>query len=448
MGFLAESLLPVLREPPAARRCWVAYSGGVDSTVLLHALAQMRPQLPGTELVAVHVDHGLQPDSADWASHCVGVCRALGVPCHTLRVQAKALRGQSPEAAAREARYRALADLLGEDQMLCTAHHQDDQAETLLLQLLRGAGPAGLSGMAQRRRFGRGWLIRPLLAFTRTELRDFARARGLTWVEDTTNSTTTPDRNYLRHEVMPVLRARWPGLSRVLARSAKHCAECTLLGDRLAESDLAAVAAASPGTLAADRLLALDAARQRNVLRFWLRAQGLPMPPAARLESLRTDLLSARADRNPVARWTGAEVRRYQGCLHAMEPLPPHDRAQTLGWDLERPLALPHGTLSITMVQGGGLAAALRGREPVTVRFRCGGERCRPAGRRHAWDLKRLLQESGIPPWERDRIPLVYLGRALAAVGDLWVCEPFAARASEQGLVLSWRPRNRSRELR
>jgi tRNA(Ile)-lysidine synthase len=439
VSFIPERLKAVLSEFPYPRRYWIAYSGGLDSTALLHALTEIAPDCPGTDLQAVHVDHGLQAESGEWAAHCAETCAALGIPCRIIRVRAEASGGQSPEAAARDARYRALAEVLGEEEVLCTAHHQDDQAETLLLQLLRGAGPAGLAGMPRRRRFGRGWLLRPLLDFRRSEIRRFAEALGLRWLEDPTNFLPHPDRNYLRHQVLPALRARWPSFARTFARSAAHCGECEMLARSLAEQDLLAARGTRAATLSAERLTALDPARQRNVLRGWLGRLGLPPPPAARLESIRANLVAAARDRTPVVTWTGAEVRRYRGDLYAMRPLPAHDATQAIPWEMDHPLHLAHGTLSVRPARGAGLSAQQCGRLPVTVRFRRGGERCRPAGRPRSRDLKRLLQEHGVPPWERQRLPLVYLGEDIAAVGHLCICEPHSAKAEEDGLVVSWR---------
>jgi tRNA(Ile)-lysidine synthase len=438
--FVPEHLKAVLGEFPYPRRYWIAYSGGLDSTALVHALVRIAPDLPGTALRAVHVDHGLQAESGQWALRCVETCATLGIPCRIIRVRAEASRGQSPEAAARDARYRALGEVLGEDEALCTAHHQDDQAETLLLQLLRGAGPLGLAGMPRRRRFGRGWLLRPLLDVPRAEIRSFAEALGLSWEEDPTNFLPHHDRNYLRHEVLPSLRARWPSFSRTFARSAEHCGECAMLARSLAEQDLAAARGTGAATLSAERLTALNPARQRNVLRAWFGRLGLPAPPAARLESIRKDLVVAARDRTPVVTWSGGEVRRHRGDLYAMRPLPAHDPTQALFWEMDRPLRLAQGTLSVRPARGAGLSAQQCRRLPVTVRFRRGGERCRPVGRPRSRDLKRLLQEQGVPPWERECLPLVYLGEDIAAVGHLCICEPYGAKAEEDGLVICWRP--------
>jgi tRNA(Ile)-lysidine synthase len=438
--FAPQQLKASLAALPTPRRYWVAYSGGLDSTVLVHAVAALKSELGDAALGAVHVDHGLHAASAQWATHCTRVCESLGIPCRVVRVKVEAGRGESLESAAREARYRIFRDLLGDGEALCTAHHQDDQAETLLLQLLRGAGAAGLAGMPRHRPLGRGWLLRPLLGFGRAELKAFAEGLRLSWVEDPSNFLPHADRNYLRHTVLPLMRVRWPGLASTLARSAGHCGECGLLLELLAEQDLVLVQGSSPRTLSAQRLAALDAARQRNVLRAWLKRLGLPTAPAARLDSIGRHVVAAGRDRVPLVEWPGAEVRRYRGNLYALRPLPRQDATQRIPWDMSGPLSLAAGQLGVRPALGQGLSAEHCRRLPVTVRFRRGGECCRPAGRAHRRDLKRLLQEQGVPPWDRDRLPLVYLGDDLAAVGDLWVCEPHGAQPGEAGLAIHWRP--------
>ncbi len=437
--FDPQRLARALADLAPAPVWWVAYSGGADSHALLHALAVLRERLGG-ELRAVHVDHGLHPDAAAWARHCERICADLCVPLRILRVDARAGRGESPEASARAARYAALRELIGPGELLLTAHHADDQAETVLLQLLRGAGPAGLAGMASRRRFGAGLLVRPLLGFTRAALRGYADAHALAWIEDSANADPAVARSHLRHRVLPALAERWPGYAATLARAAAHQAEAARVLETVARGDLAALGGGTAG-LAVEGLRALDPARQRLVLRVWLRASGLPVPPAARLERGRRDLLDARDDREPSVRWPGAEVRRYRGRLHAMAPLPPVPAALSLPWDLRESLLLPAGlgVLHAQAACGVGLSEAACRAGAVTVRLRSGGERCRPGARgARSRAVKKLLQERGVPPWIRARLPLVYVDGQLAAVAHLWVCAPFAARHDEPSLRLRW----------
>lgn len=434
MSFRPEQLLPLL-QPLGARRMVVAFSGGCDSTALLHALARLGPRL-GAELLAAHIDHGLHPDSARWAVRCAAFCQALGVPCHTIRVTVGAAKGESPEAAAREARYAALATLIEAGDLLLTAHHRDDQAETLLLRLLRGAGPRGLAAMPFQAPFGRGLLVRPLLGLPRAALCGYARDAGLAWIDDPSNFDTDFDRNFLRHEILPTLAGRWPALSSLLARAARHQAEAAGLLDELAADDLSDARGTPANTLLIGRLSLLSAARQRNLLRYFLRRCGVPVPDAVHLERIRTELIPARADAMPLVAWPGGEARRYRDRIFALRPLPAVPPTP-LPWDLSAPLPLPPGLGTLVPLPARGAGVAIP-RESAEIRFGPEGERCRVAGHRHTSTLKNLFQAAAIPPWERARTPLLYIGNRLAAVGDRWICEPFAASRDEMGIALRW----------
>ncbi|HHJ12888.1 MAG TPA: tRNA lysidine(34) synthetase TilS [Gammaproteobacteria bacterium] len=426
---------------PAASACVVAFSGGVDSHLLLHELAARRARLPAP-LAAVHVHHGLQAQADAWARHCRAVCTRLGVPLAVLEVDARPASGESPEAAARNARYRALADWLEPGALLLTAQHRDDQAETLLLQLLRGAGPAGLAAMPAARPFGRGRLLRPLLGLPRAEILRRAQNAGLAWIEDPSNRDPAYARNFLRGEIVPRLRRRWPALDAVLARAATHQAEAAQLLDALAGIDL--VACARGTGLDIPALARLDAARQRNLLRHWIRRQGFPLPVARVLERLRTEMPAARPGRSPRVDWAGAQVRRYRDVLYLMAPPPSVPEGLEYSWagPGEQALAEAGGVLRGQAVTGADGARAPLLKWPhaggYRVRFRRGGEMLRPAGSNHRRRLKTLLQEKGIPPWERERLPLIYAGETLAAVAGVLVCEGFVAGPGETGVRLEW----------
>jgi len=437
-SFSPETLAEILGRWPPVKRYWLAYSGGCDSHVLLHAAAQLQRRGAIAPLHAVHIDHGLHPASADWARHCTAVCASLELPLLCLRVNARPAPGESPEAAARQARYRAIAEVTEPGDCLLTAHHQDDQAETLLLQLLRGGGPHGLAAMPELAPFARGQHARPLLAFPRAELQGYAEAQGLRWIDDPSNADTGYDRNYLRREVLPALRGRWPAVARVLTRSAAHQAEAAQLLDVLAAQDLVSCRSEQPACLDIPSLLKLDEARQRNALRFWLKNLGYKLPDTVRLAHVQRDVLQAAQDRMPVVSWEGVELRRYREHLYALAPPAPGEVNAILTWDLHGPLRLPDGaSLTALPAQGKGVKAALSD-AAVTVRFRQGGEHCQISPRGSTRPLKKLLQERGVPPWLRERIPLLYVGERLAAVADYWVCAPFHAAADERGVTFEW----------
>ncbi|MGD8378563.1 MAG: tRNA lysidine(34) synthetase TilS [Gammaproteobacteria bacterium] len=437
--FSPQALLERLPSGERPPRIVVAFSGGLDSVTLLHALVALRDHLPGP-VAAVHVDHGLNPRSGHWARHCVEICRALDVHCSVGRVTAAAGPGESPEARAREARYAWLRDQVGPGDWLLTAHHRDDQAETVLLQLMRGAGPAGLAAMPARTRFARAWLLRPLLDFARADLARYARAHRLNWLDDPANAELDFDRNFIRHRLMPVLQDRWPSAAATLARSARHAAEASHLLDTLAETDLRA-AGARPGVLPLSGLRELDRARQANLVRYWLRSCGLGVPDERHLRRLLTEMALARADRLPVVAWPGAQVRRYRGELHALAGDPPAVPGGPLSLSVPGKLELPAGlgVLEIARSPAGVLDPERLGTGPLTVSFRRGGERIRPAGGRHHRALRTLFQEWGIVPWMRARMPLIYHGDELVAVADRCVSDNFAAAPGTAGLALEWR---------
>lgn len=425
----------------SASHYWVAYSGGLDSHVLLHLCARLGKLDGRFRFSAVHVHHGLQPLADDFAEHCARICGLVETPLRVLRVNAKAQPGQSPEEAARNARYRAFEDLLNEGEALLTAQHAEDQAETVLLQLLRGSGLAGLAAMPEAMPLGSGVLLRPLLAdWNRRAFRDYAGEHRLYWMEDPSNQNTTFDRNLIRQQIMPLLVARWPGVVGTLSRTARHCAEAQEQLERLADDLLLAAREGAAGSgqansLSVIRLRQWQAPEQRLVLRHWLKSQGFRAPSTAVLQRIIAEVLAAAGDRNPQVAWREGEVRRYRDRLYALRPMPVLDATAVYAWDGRQTLELPgNGRLDVAEgLEQGIRSECLNG--TWQVRYRQGGERCRLPGRSGSHSLKKLFQEAEhVPPWLRQRMPLLYIDGQLAAVGDLWVCQPFA----EGNLKLRW----------
>lgn len=423
MAYTPEKLRPFLPSLTSASCWWVAYSGGCDSQALLHSVVRLA--LPNATIKAVHIDHGLQAASAQWAAQCVEWARALGVECRVIKVNAQAENGASPEEAARQARYAALRGVMTEGDVLLTAHHADDQAETVMLQMLRGGGAAGLAAMGESVSFGKGRLCRPLLSFTRGELEDYARACQLSWIDDPTNALTHYDRNYLRHRIAPAIAQRWPSWQRILGRVARHQAEAAQLADDLAVTDLLQTRVADSTNLAIDKVLELADYRQRNVLRYWLRQLDLPLPTSHQLGEIQRSLLAVGADRTPCVQWRGAQVRRYRNVLYAMSPLPAHDSAWRGCWDArtQSEFQTPTGKLRVAQLMAQDMLREDIDKGPFDVAFRQGGEKIRLKGRVMHHDLKHLFQEAGVPPWLRDRIPLLCRDGVLRLVYGYWLGE-------------------------
>ncbi len=426
---LIETLKPHLQ----ARRWLIAYSGGVDSHVLLHAIAALRASLTLPPLVAIHINHQLNPRAVDWVAHCQSVCAALGIELIVEAVNIERNSGSGLEAAARRARYAAFEKHLGTDELLLQAHHRDDQTETLLLRLLRGSGIAGLAAMPKQRELGRGYLLRPLLQQTRTEIIAYAQREQLQWIHDDSNDSEHFDRNFLRLRVLPLFAERWPAYRDTLARVIDNAAEADVLLKELAAQDLIA-ALADGRTLKIDAIQKLSPARKRNLIIYWLQQLQLPLPSRAQLTQVLA-LITASADAEPCVNWPGAELHRFRERLYALPPLPPVPNDFDLEWQPPQPLTIAGlGELRATAIIGTGLRADRNYR----IRNRRGGERCQPLGRAHSQTLKKLLQEYDLPPWQRDRLPIIYCGDEIAAVGSLWICERFNADAEQRGWHLHW----------
>ncbi len=407
----------------------VAFSGGMDSSTLLH-LAARDPRIRARGLRAVHVDHGLHPQSGAWAQACAQTCGQLGIALEVRRV-AVVSQGEGLEAAARAARHAAFAEVLAPGELLATAHHRDDQAETVLLRLLRGAGD-GLAAMRPLRPFAGGWLWRPLLDLPREALLAYAREHALHWLEDPSNQSDRHDRNFLRHHVLPRLCGRWPQAGQSLARSARLLAD---QADLLAGEDqrrLARVQGLDPATLSLPALLEETPPWRARLLRAWTAGLGLPPLPGDAPASIETGLLASRTDAEARFAWAGAVMHRWRDLLHAAPETAPLPGDFDVTWPGHEPLALPTGDVL-------RMEPARDFDTPLRVFARQGGERLRLPGRDHHTTLKHALQDLGVPPWERARLPLLGHpdGRLLAA-GDLLVAAELDDWLAAHGTRLRW----------
>jgi len=410
----------------------VGFSGGADSSVLLHLLAQAG-WARARGLRAVHVHHGLHAQADAWAGHCQQVCATLGVPLRIVAVTV-VRDGQGPEAAARNVRHAAFEAELQDGEVLALAQHRDDQTETFLLRALRASGPDGLAAMRPWRRFGRGWLWRPLLEVARAELRTYAQAHGLRWIEDPSNADDRIERNFLRLRVLPVLRGRWPQADAALARSAALCAQAADLLVRQDAKLLAGCTSTSTNELSVASLRQLDPAARARVLRHWIDMLGLPALPARGVAAIESDLLPAASDGAARFDWSGGTVRRWREGLHAQLETPPLPADWRIDWDGRMPRVLPSGgRLELIGVDAFDV--------PLQVHARSGGERMRLPGRTHSHALKHLLQEAGVPPWRRARMPLLSdpTGTVLAA-GDAILSAEFADWLDARAAMLHWHP--------
>lgn len=414
----------------------LAYSGGLDSSVLLHQLVLLRRLRPELQLRAVHIHHGLSPLADSWAEHCQQQCAQWQVPLEVIRVKVEARHG-GIEAAARTARYQAFAHRLLPGEALLTAQHQDDQSETLLLALKRGSGPAGLAAMPQQQWRGAHRHLRPLLAHSRQQIEAWAHQHQLTWIEDESNGDARYDRNFLRLEVMPLLNARWPHFSRAVARSAALCGEQEQLLDELLAESLSTLVDDS-GALSVAPLRDISEARRAALLRRWIAGQQGSMPSRDALLRLWQEVACSREDAEPRLRLGGNEVRRYRDRLYWL-PLMSSLARCSLAWtDLSQPLLLPDG---LGQLQPHHCGIALRCPQPseaVSVRFQAQGS-FSIVGRAGSRPLKKLWQEQGIPPWQRERTPLIFYGDRLIAAAGVFVTRDGAPEGDGASWFIDWR---------
>ena len=411
----------------------VAFSGGLDSTVLLHQLVQWRALHPDVALRAIHIHHGLSPHADSWVQHCESVCAQWQVSLVVERVHLED-DGLGIEAQARRARYQAFAQTLLPGEVLMTAQHLDDQCETFLLALKRGSGPAGLSAMGESSPFAGTQLIRPLLAQTREALEAWARQHELCWIEDESNQDDTYDRNFLRLRVTPLLQQRWPHFAQAVARSAALCAEQESLLDELLASDLADCIT-SRGTLLLTPLMMMSGVRRAALLRRWLAGLNAPMPSRDGLERIWQEVALAREDASPSFRLGEYEVRRYQSQLWWVKSVDGQSETVISWLEWKTPLTLPAGLGSVQLISAGDLRLP-QADEVVSIRFKAPGL-LHIVGRNGGRKLKKIWQEQGIPPWRRDTTPLLFYGETLIAAAGVFVTREGAA-VDEEGMSLIW----------
>ena len=417
---------------PAHSSILIGLSGGVDSVVMLHLLHYLAPCF-SWQLSALHVHHGISPNASDWEDFCARLCERLRIPLHVEHVDIAPLRAHGIEAAARKLRHAALARQVCD--FVALAHHADDQAETLLLQLLRGAGVRGAAAMAM---FSKGTpgLLRPMLHCSRQEILTYAAEQGLQWIDDDSNADDSYPRNYLRHRILPLLEQKFPSYRDTLSRGARHFAEASGLLDELAQQDAAQTIIGE--TLDVAVLQALSQSRAKNLLRFFLHQRGAAMPQSAQLDDMLKQLCGARIDATVCICFGDWQVHRYQGLVHVQRAPAKLDRNLVLQWHGEAELGWPahNARLSFKHTQGDGISLLKLQSAPVTLRLRSGGETLRPQPKASRRSLKNLLQEHHIPPWSRDRLPLLYCGDELACVPGVAIAAEYRADGHEAAILV------------
>jgi tRNA(Ile)-lysidine synthase len=437
--FLADVFLSRNKPNP---NLLLAFSGGLDSVVLLHLLVETNKTLP-FQLRALHVHHGLSKNADAWADFCQATCAKLNVPLTLSKVKINKNSGLGLEATAREARYNALlntdADFICPDFILL-AHHQDDQAETLLLQLARGAGVKGLAGMGSVN----NKLLRPLLDTPRSTLEAYAKQCNLTWIEDESNLDTKFDRNFMRHEILPKLERQYPAIKQTISRTAQHMAEADALLDELAEIDIKKCLLNSQQLQLAP-LAKLSGARVNNALRWWLLQNNCDAPSAAQLQQISQQLFHAKSDANVKIRLSANLIlQRFQGSAYLLKNVQEGDAeyqrsAFSLPWQGEKTIILPdQSRLFFSEKLGEGIAMRHVENGQLNIRYRRGGETLKPEENRPNRSLKSLFQTSQVPPWQRERLPLLFVNDELAMLPNIAVAAALKAKPDELGLFIKW----------
>lgn len=419
----------------------VGYSGGVDSTALLHLLHRSR-ELIQFRLVALHVNHGIDPQSDCWEEHCLRFCNEMKIEFRSTSLELGKQYSRVNENTARSARYSWFRSQLGTDEMLLTAHHQNDQAETFLLNLMRGAGVYGLSAIQPVQKFASGWLVRPLLDVPGDEIVDYARQHGLEFLEDASNSDLSYERNYLRHEVLPKTRQRWPSAVQQIGRSAEFLSQTRQLVDDLAKIDIESCRSDGSGFLSIGFQLSIDIMkslhryRRLNLIRYWTKIHALPQPPRDALGQFIETALTLDKEFAELC-WSHYRMYRYRDDLYLARATDSSVSLSHVVWDFNQQLTLEQ--MGIKLVprrsQDSGLSVEKLTGE-VSVRLRSGGERIRLPGRKHSSSLKKLFQQHGIPPWERNQLPLIYCEDEIAAVVPWLVSDRFKAKPGESGICI------------
>lgn len=414
----------------------VALSGGIDSVVLLDAVKRLSSS--NVKISAVHVHHGLSDAADEWLAFCQKLCQQYQITFYAEKVRLTDM-DKGIEAAAREARYQALAKYVEPNTLLLTAQHQDDQCETLLLALKRGSGVRGLAGMPPELPFRQGLLLRPLLNVTRSAIEGYAKLHSLSWVEDASNRDDKFDRNFLRLEVLPKLNQRWQGFSGNVARTANLCQQANQLLDEIASQDLAQVSQ-QKDKLCLNNLREMSTPRINNVLRMWLRQFQLEMPSQQVMEQIVAQMLQGKIDSDPLIVLGRFSLRRYQQSLYLVSDEKEMSKSH-FSWSMSKPLALGDRLGSLVISPGiahQSLRKPLQD-ELVTVRFVIPGSiKSWPLGRDKRRSVKKLMQEYQVPTWQRKMIPFIFYGENLVAAVGLWVDKEYLASEGQEAINVEW----------
>ena len=415
----------------------VGFSGGLDSTVLLHLLNQYQKTQAKNQsfkLKAIHINHQLQKDADAWSDFCSQFCKNNNIPFQSINVDLVDTKKTGVEAAARNARYQAFSETLSDNDILLTAHHRDDQIETVLLHMLRGSGIEGAAAIDPISKFKHHYLLRPLLNFDRNQLKDYAEKENLQWIEDPSNAEVNFNRNYLRLEVLPLIEKRWPAYRQTIQRFSNNAKSATTVINDYISQDYMHCLNGEKNTLFINTLTQLSLEKRLMIIRYWIKQQNYSMPSESVLLQIHA-ALTAYDDANPLIEWGDAIVRRYRNEIYLLPRKKISFQNQDYSFDTKKTLTINGlGKLGAQKIMGKGISDDYVNAQ-IKIIFRQGGEKCQPFGRKGNHSLKKLFQEYAVPPWQREKTPIIMIDNEIAGVVGLFYCETFATKKDESGFV-------------
>ena len=422
-------------KPLLPNKFCIAFSGGMDSTVLLHVMKNIIDEK--SQIRAIHINHNIVDNSKVWSKTCKSICKNFGIDIEIISLEVTHI-GYGLEAAARDERYKKLKEKLYENEYLLTAHHEEDQMETVFLRMARGTGLDGLQGINEKYSFGEGIIFRPMLEVSKTSVMDYAKEHQLKWVEDSSNQDTHFDRNFLRKKIIPQFRERWPSIASSVSRLSQLSAQNIKILNQIAEEDIGPIANMNELPLA--KLLDKSFERANNMLRYIILANGMSIPSMKTLQDGLKEMLDPETDKSVIA-WKDYCIRKYKNHLYFLSnsDLEPNKVDVKIPWEIGKTVNLGEniGTIEATFIHGDGLSIE-KCKNKLTISYRQGGELIKPIGHRINKSLKNLFQENQILPWMRDKIPLIYYQDELVSVADLWFNQNYVASQNEAGFVVNW----------
>ncbi|MDC0186050.1 tRNA lysidine(34) synthetase TilS [Gammaproteobacteria bacterium] len=422
-------------KPLLPNKFCIAFSGGMDSTVLLHVMKNIIDEK--SQIRAIHINHNIVDNSKVWTKTCKSICKNFGIDIEIISLEVTH-NGYGLEAAARDERYKKLKEKLYENEYLLTAHHEEDQMETVFLRMARGTGLDGLQGINEKYSFGEGIIFRPMLEVSKTSVMDYAKEHQLKWVEDSSNQDTHFDRNFLRKKIIPQFRERWPSIASSVSRLSQLSAQNIKILNQIAEEDIGPIANMNELPLA--KLLDKSFERANNMLRYIILANGMSIPSMKTLQDGLKEMLDPETDKSVIA-WKDYCIRKYKNHLYFLSnsDLEPNKVDVRIPWEIGKTVNLGEniGSIEATFIHGDGLSIE-KCENKLTISYRQGGELIKPIGHRINKSLKNLFQENQILPWMRDKIPLIYYQDELVSVADLWFNQNYVASQNEAGFVVNW----------